>query len=59
MKKFYGLAWLILAGAVLVSILAGSFDPVSLLAFSLAALALVHALAIWSVIVNTRDMKLE
>lgn len=59
MKRLYGLAWLILAAAVLASVVSGSLDPVMLVALSLAALSLVYGLALWSVIVNTRDARLE
>jgi hypothetical protein len=37
--------------------LTGSFNPVTLFVFSLIALALVNTLMLWSVIVNTRNLK--
>lgn len=54
-RQFYALAWFILTGTIVVSIFSGQLDPVMLFAFSLIALGLVYALALWSVIVNTRD----
>jgi hypothetical protein len=54
-KEIYISAWILLAAATLVTILTGSFSPVALVVFSLIALALVHTLALWSVIENTRD----
>lgn len=58
MKNFYISAWILLAAAAFVSVLTGSFNPVTLVAFSLTALGLVYTLALWSVIVNTRDLKM-
>ena len=58
-KKFYSFAWLVLTGSVVASIFMGQLDPIRLLAFSLAALALVYALLLWSVFANTRDMRIE
>jgi hypothetical protein len=55
MKKIYISAWILLAAAALGTVLSGSFSPVALLVFSLFALALVHTLMLWSVVVNTRD----
>lgn len=55
-KKFYISAWILLAAAALVTFLTGYFTPVALLVFSLTALALVHTLMLWSLIVNTRHL---
>ena len=57
MKKFYVLAWFLLAASALVSVFTGTFNPLATVVFSLVALALVLALALWSVIVNTRDVQ--
>ena len=57
MKKIYVLGWVSLAAAVLVSTLTGTFNPARLVVFSLIALGLVHMLVLWSVIVNTREIK--
>lgn len=57
MKNFYISAWIILAAAVFVAVLIGSFNPVALLAFSLVALVLVFALMLWTVVVNTRNLE--
>lgn len=59
MKNFYISAWIILAAAAFIAFLTGSFNPVALLAFSLAALVLVFALMLWAVVVNTRDLETE
>lgn len=52
-KKIYGLAWLGLIALAAVAVATGSFNELAVLAFGLVALGLVHALAVWSVIVNT------
>jgi hypothetical protein len=59
LKKLYVLAWFLLVMATLISALTGTLDPVALLIFSLFALGLIHALALWSVIVNTREVGSE
>lgn len=53
-KKIYAAAWVLLALTAFVTFLTGSFNSLTLVVFSLAALALVHALALWTVVVNTR-----
>ncbi len=55
MKKFYVLAWFLLAMAALITALTGAFNAVALVVFSLIALGLVHTLALWSVLVNAQD----
>ena len=55
MKKFYVLAWFLLAASVLVSVFTGTFNPLGVVIFSLVAVGLVYGFALWSVIVNTRD----
>lgn len=57
MKNFYISVWIILAMAVSVAVLTGSFNPAALLAFSLVALVLVFALMLWTVVVNTRNLE--
>ncbi len=59
MKKLYVSAWFLLAAAVLVAVLTHALTPVSLFIFSLVALALVYALALWSVVTNTRNLKTD
>lgn len=59
MKKLYVLAWALLALAALVSALTGTFNPVALVVFSLVALGLVSTLVLWSIVVNTREIKPE
>lgn len=59
MKKIYIAAWFLVALAVLISIFTGTFDPVLLFVYSLVALALVYGLALWTVILNRREIKTE
>lgn len=58
MKNFYISIWFLLAAASLITVLSGSFNPLSLLALSLIALALVLSLTMWSVITQ-RDLKTD
>ena len=58
-KKFYVLAWLLLIGSAAATILTGSLSGLSMVAFGLIALALVHGLAFWSVVVNTRGAEVQ
>ena len=58
-KEIYISAWILLTIAAFASVLSGSFNLVALLVFSLVALGLVHTLALWSVYVQTRDLKTE
>ncbi len=55
MKKLYISAWFLLAAAVIVSAFGGVVDGPVLLVFSLVALGLVYALALWSIVVNARE----
>jgi len=55
-KNFYISAWILLVAAILVTFLTGAFNPPALFVFSLVALGLIHALMLWSVVVNTRDL---
>lgn len=59
MKKFYVLAWFLLVSSVLVSVFTSTFNPLAMVVFSLVAVGLVYAFALWSVIVNTRDTQPE
>ena len=52
MKKFYGFAWLMLAGSVVLSIVNGPMNGLQMLAFSLIGLALVYAFALWAVLTD-------
>ena len=54
MKKIYLLAWISLTITFVASVLTGYYNPLSLVVFSLIALALVFALALWTVIVNVQ-----
>lgn len=58
-KNFYISAWILLAVAAFVTVLSGSFNPLTLLAYSLVALTLVLSLAMWSVITQTREFKMN
>jgi hypothetical protein len=59
LKTFYLLAWILVALLAVVSLLGGYFDAVTQAGFSVAVLALVYALALWSVLTNTQDTRLE
>lgn len=59
MKKFYVLAWFLLAASALASVFTGTFNPLAMVVFSLVALGLVYAIALWSVIVNTREAQTQ
>lgn len=59
MKQLYISAWILLAIAVLATLLSGAFGTAAMLAFGLVALGLVHALALWSAFANTRDLQPE
>ncbi len=55
LKAFYALAWVFL---VLISVrlaLTGTLNPVALLVLSLAAVALVYGLALWSVLTDAKS----
>jgi len=56
MRKIYTAAWLLLTVLFLASVSTGNFNPVSLLIFSLIALGLVYAPALWAVVVNTKKL---
>jgi hypothetical protein len=49
-KRFYVLAWFLLAGSFLATIFNGSITDLGLLGFSLGALALVYGVALWTVL---------
>ncbi len=55
MKKIYTTAWFLLAILFIAAVLNGYLNPVGLVVFSLFALALVYALALWTVVNNARD----
>jgi hypothetical protein len=55
LKTFYILAWVLVAMTAAVSLWGGFFNSVTQVAFSVAALVLVYALALWSVFTNTHD----
>jgi len=59
MKTFYILAWVLVALSAVVSLWAGYFNSATQVAFSVMVLALVYALALWSVITNPQDTKHE
>jgi hypothetical protein len=56
MKVIYGTAWFLLVAATLVSAFTGSFNPPAVVVYGLMALGLVYAIAVWSVVVNTREL---
>ncbi len=55
MEKIYTAAWLLLATLFLAAVLTGYLNPVGLVTFSLFALGLVYALALWTVVANTKE----
>lgn len=59
MKNIYIASWILLTISFLATVLTGSFNALSLVVFSFAALALVYALAIWSVFINTQNTQPE
>lgn len=56
MKKFYVSTWWLLAAAVLVTVLNGSFNSTALLIFSLVVSALFSASAMRSVMLQVRNL---
>lgn len=52
-KRFYVLAWFLLIGSAMASVLQSTLNELGMVAFGLIALALVQGLALWSVIINT------
>lgn len=58
LKIFYILAWILVALLAVVALLAGYFNSITQVTFSFAVLALVYALALWSVF-KTQDARFE
>lgn len=54
-KKIYAAAWILLALTAFVTILSGSLNALTLVVFSLVALGLVYALALWTVVGSTSE----
>ena len=59
LKKFYVLAWFLLIGSALIAVLTGSLNEIGMVAFGLIGLALVYALALWSVFTNPGELYAE
>ncbi len=57
MENFYISAWVLLAVAAFVSLATGTANWAALVIYSLIALALVHALMLWTLFDNTREYK--
>lgn len=57
MKNIYTGAWILLTILFVASVLTGYFNPLSLVVFSLVALTLVFALALWVVMENVQGQK--
>lgn len=55
MKIFYILAWVFLGLISVRLALTGALNPVALIVLSLAVVALVYGLALWSAITSARD----
>lgn len=58
MKEFYVLASVVWAMIVFGTAVTNSYSVANLFSLSITALVLVYALAIWSVIKNTKDLTL-
>ena len=54
-KTIFASAWILTTLAVFVLGVSGRIDPVAVVIFSLIALGLFYAFAVWTVIVNTPD----
>jgi ABC-type nickel/cobalt efflux system permease component RcnA len=59
LKTIYAMAWILVALAAIVSLLGDHFSSLTQVAFSVAVLVLVYALALWSVFTNTKDIRAE
>ncbi len=57
MKNFYISAWILLFLAAFVSLATGTANWAALVIYSLIALALVHALMLWTLFDNNREHK--
>jgi hypothetical protein len=55
LKTIYILAWVLVAMSAIGSLWGGYINPVTQVVFSVAAVVLVYALALWSVFTNTHD----
>ena len=55
LKTIYIMAWVLLAMSAIGSLLSGYVNPMTQVAFGVGALALIYALALWSVFTNTPD----
>lgn len=58
-RTFFASVWILTTIAALLLGLNGSIDPAAMVIFSLVALALFYAFALWTVLVNTRDSQAE
>lgn len=56
-KKYYVLAWFLLAASVLVSVLTGTFNPLSMVVSGLVAVGLVYGLALWTAAMSPQEMR--
>lgn len=59
MKSFYISAWILFTITALVTVLTGTFSSPTLVVLSLVTFGLVYALALWSILTNTREAKTE
>lgn len=58
LKNFYIGAWILLSFAAFVSLVTGTANWAALVIYSLFALALVHALMLWTLVDHNRQHKL-
>ena len=56
-KKFYVLAWFLLIGSALASIVTGTFDAMAMVAVSIGTLGLFYALALWAAFTNPQSAR--
>lgn len=56
LKNFYIVAWLILIGTIVSSVIEGNFGPAKAIAVSVGAVGLVYGFALWAV-TNVTDQK--
>lgn len=59
LKQLYVWSWVLLAMVVFGSVLSRTLTPVAAVIYSLLGLGLVLTWMLWSVIVNTREIKTE
>ena len=59
LQKFYIFAWVMLAGAIVLSLVNAPMSGLEMVALGLIGLALVYALLFWAVLANASDEQTE